>query len=343
MLKIIRNSSAFFILLALMLSAGAHGGESYVNVPPTVSGEWQDFLRKLPDPHLAPPYPAPDDREGWKKFRKDAEKLWKASSDAVIKRFGATVTAAEKGGVPVVEVRPEHWKDNGKILIYLHGGGYTTGSASSTAGNPAVMAYYTGLRVISIDYTVAPEGTWDKVTDEVIAVLAALEKEGYPPGRTAIWGDSAGGGLAAGAVLKMRDRGLAMPSAAVLWCPWSDITDTGDTYATLEKADPSYTYPRQLKHCADAYARPGDQKNPYVSPVYGDYSKGFPPTLIQGGTKEIFLSNYVRHYQALDQAGIPVKLDLYEGMIHVFMAILPDSPEGKRALKKAAQFIDRYL
>ena len=159
----------------------------------------------------------------------------------------------------------------------------------------------------------------------------------------AIYGDSAGGGLAAGSVLKMRDQGMGMPAAVVLWSPWSDITETGDTYVTLKHAEPSYIYENVLKPSANAYADPKDQKHPYVSPVYGDYTKGFPPTLIQGGTKEIFLSNFVRHYQALDAAGQTVKLDLYEGMIHVFMVAIPDSPESKLALSKVDAFLKEHL
>jgi acetyl esterase/lipase len=141
----------------------------------------------------------------------------------------------------------------------------------------------------------------------------------------------------------MRDQGLGMPAAVVLWSPWSDITDAGDTYATLQDADPLLFYPGNLQHCAAAYAEPKDQKHPYVSPVYGDYAKGFPPTLIQAGTKEIFLSNAVRHYQALDQAGIPVKLDLYEGMWHIFQVFHHDLPESKLARKKVRAFLEERL
>jgi acetyl esterase/lipase len=102
-------------------------------------------------------------------------------------------------------------------------------------------------------------------------------------------------------------------------------------------------YPGSLKNCADAYAAPSDQKHPYVSPVYGDYSQGFPPTLIQAGTKEIFLSNAVRHYQALDNAGIPVKLDLYEGMWHIFQVFNYDLPESKTARKKVRAFLSQHM
>lgn len=205
------------------------------------------------------------------------------------------------------------------------------------------MAEATGLRVISVDYTLAPHAKWQQITDQVIAVLEGLKKHNYTMKDIAIYGDSAGGGLAAGSVLKMRDQGMGMPAVVVLWSPWSDITDTGDSYVTLKHADPYYLYDRHLKPSADAYADPKDQKHPYVSPIYGDYSKGFPPTLIQGGSKEIFLSNFIRHYQALDTAGQVVKLDIYEGMTHVFQAALVGSPESKTALGKVSVFLKQYL
>jgi acetyl esterase/lipase len=94
---------------------------------------------------------------------------------------------------------------------------------------------------------------------------------------------------------------------------------------------------------AAAYADPKDQKNPYVSPVYGDFSRGFPPTLIQGGTREIFLSGFVRLYQAIDAAGRTVKLDLYEAMPHVFQNKAPASPESRQALGKMADFLKQHL
>ena len=157
-----------------------------------------------------------------------------------------------------------------------------------------------------------------------------------------MYGESAGGGLVAGAVLKMRDLGIALPGALVLWSPWADITAAGDSYGTLSKAEPFLTA-AGLQASADAYASRADQKNPYVSPVYGDFSRGFPPTLIQGGTKEIFLSHFIRLYQAIDSAGGEAKLDLYDGMPHVFQIIGPDSPEGKLALAKSARFMAAHL
>jgi monoterpene epsilon-lactone hydrolase len=205
------------------------------------------------------------------------------------------------------------------------------------------VADITGLRVISVNYTNPPELKYNKILEQVISVVKALLKAGYRWEDIGIYGDSAGGGLAAGTVLKMRDDGLGMPAVVILISPWSDLTENGDTYNTLKGKDPILAYGNSLGPSALAYAPVEEHKNPYVSPVYADYSKGFPPTLIQGGTKEIFLSNFVRQYQAIDQAGVPVKLDLYEGMWHVFQEINCDLPESKIAHNKMRDFVKKYL
>jgi epsilon-lactone hydrolase len=107
-----------------------------------------------------------------------------------------------------------------------------------------------------------------------------------------------------------------------------DVTPSGDTETTLHDADPNQLYEKHSKYAAAAFADHKDPKDPYASPVYGDFSKGFPPKLIQGGLKETLLSGFVRLYQALGVARVPVKLDLYEGMIHNFQDRIPDCPES---------------
>jgi len=141
----------------------------------------------------------------------------------------------------------------------------------------------------------------------------------------------------------MRDEGLGMPGAAVIISPRADITSAGDTYETLKEADPIRLYQPALAPASRAYADPSVHKTPYVSPVYADYSQGFPPTLIIGGTKEIFLSNCVRLYQAMDLAGVTVILDLYEGMWHDFQETSFDLPESIIAHQKMNAFFKKHL
>ena len=316
---------------------------AYVNIPETVSKEAQEFLRTLRDPALMPAFPDAGDLAGWKKVQAFAEAAGTATSAPRLKRYEHTVTEATLGGVPVLDVRPGNWQDDGKVLVYTHGGAHVMSSAASTLGRAVIAAHETGLRVISVDYTLAPFAKYNQMSDQVIAAIQALRNDGQRLGDMGIYGDSSGGGLAAAAVLKMRDRGLGMPAAVVMVSPWLDVTASGDTETTLRTADPNALYERHARQAAAAYADRENHKDPYASPVYGDYSKGFPPTLIQGGLKEVLLSGFVRMYQALDTVGVPVKLDLYEGMIHNFPDRIPDAPEAIAARQKMRAFLHQHL
>ncbi len=317
----------------------------FLEVPDTVSSEARKYLESLPDPATIPAWPAANDVAGWKKAWAATEAASEPKVQATLKRYQPTVEARKIGGVPVLEVKPKGWKESRKVLVHLHGGAYTMQSAHSRLPSSVPGADATGLRVISVDYTVAPAGKWPQVTDEVLAVIDGLQKEGHKLKDIAIYGESAGGALAAGGVLKMRDKGLGMPAAVVLWSPWADITNSGDSAITMKNFEPIFVYEKHYKPSADAYADPKDQKHPYVSPVYGDYSKGFPPTLIQGGTREVFLSHFVRQYRAIDAANGIAVLDLYDGMPHVFQMRpeMGDAPETRTALKKMAVFLKRHL
>lgn len=339
------TTCAVFAWLAASTGEGPPRGKPFVHVPDNVSPQGRKYLESLPDPATLPTWPAPDDVAGWKRAWQQAEKASEPHVEAILKRHEPTVTKRMLGGVPVLVVEPKGWKNDGKVLVHLHGGAYTLYSARSRLPSSVPAAHATGLRIVSVDYTVAPSGKWHKVVEEVLAVFAALRKEGHRPGDIALYGESAGGGLAAGSVLAMRDRKLPMPAAVVLWSPWADITNRGDSAITLKPFDPYYHYERHLGRAADAYADTKDQKHPYVSPVYGDYTKGFPPTLIQGGTRELFLSHFVRLYRAIDDAGGTAVLDLYDGMPHVFQmrTELVEAVETRTATKKMAAFLKRHL
>jgi len=319
--------------------------EPFIRAPDTVSPQARKYLELLPDPASLPALPAPNDLIGWKRAWLANEAANEPRVRATLKRYRPSVTKRTLGGVPVLDIKPKGWKENGKVRVHAHGGAYVLNSAHSRLQASVPAAAVTGLRVVSVDYTLAPVGKWRQVTDEMVAVIDALHKAGYGLRDIAVCGESAGGGLAAAAVLKMRDGGLGMPAAVVLWSPWSDLTNRGDSAVTLKSFDPNHLYDKHLKPAAAAYADPKDQKHPYVSPVYADYSKGFPPTLIQGGTREIFLSHFVRQYRAIDGAGRLAILDLYDGMPHNFQIrpAMADAPEARAALQKMRSFLKQHL
>lgn len=312
-------------------------------IPATISPEAQAFLATFPEPAAKPPSPAADDIAGWARAHAGNEAEVRQLNADIEARYKPQLAQTHLGGVPVLDIRPQSWSESRRILVYVHGGGYVLHSAASSLISSVPVADETGLRVCAVDYTCAPAAGYREIVSQVANVVTALRAAGHDWADIALFGDSAGAAIACAAVLKLRDERLGMPAAAILWSPWADIAEIGDSYATLRDADLVFRYEQHLKSAALAYAPAAEHRHPWVSPVYADYRTGFPPTLIQGGTKEIFLSNCVRLYQALDTAGQTAKLDLYEGMPHVFQAFNPDLPESKLARQKIKAFLDRYL
>lgn len=312
-------------------------------IPATVSPEAKAFLATFPEPAAKPRSPAADDVAGWARAFAGNEAEVRQLNAEIRVLYKPRIAEARLGGVPALDIRPQAWVESRRILVYVHGGGYVLHSATSSLFSSVPVADDTGLRVCAVDYTRAPKAGYREIVGQVAAVMTALREAGHDWAEIALFGDSAGAAIVCAAILKLRDEGRGLPAAAVLWSPWADIAEVGDSYATLRDADLVFCYERHLKSAALAYAPPSEHRHPWVSPVYADYRPGFPPTLIQGGTKEIFLSNGVRLYQALDTAGQTAKLDLYEGMPHVFQAFKPDLPESRLARQKMKAFLDRYL
>ena len=171
-----------------------------------------------------PPFVAPssDDLKGWQKLNQQLSPMFMQMSQPIVDCYQPNITATKMRDVNVLDIKPKDWRDNGKVLVYLHGGGYTLLDANSTLGNAATVANSTGLRVISIDYSLAPFSKWNQTTDDVVSVIRALRDQGYSLDDIAMYGDSAGGGLVAGSVLKMRDEGIGMPAALVPWS-WTNL------------------------------------------------------------------------------------------------------------------------
>ena len=262
---------------------------------------------------------------------------------ALAQKLGVTYSDDSIAGVPVLRIMPKNATTDGRVLVYIHGGGWIGGSIKSTFASPANFAVATGLPVISIEYGLAPEHDFRDITGQAVAVYKALLAQGHKAGQIGLFGDSAGGNIILGSTLRMRDEGLKLPAALVALSPCTDLGNDGDTRTTLAYVDPVLDSQVWLEAVMKAYAGKDGaaaMKNPWASPVYGDYTKPFPATLIQGGTREYLLSDFVREYQAIRTGGGEAVLDLYEGMPHVFQTYLKDTPEGKQAI---ATFRDFFL
>jgi len=311
-----------------------------INIPNTISNEAQEAIKNI-NQNIKEMYaPEPNDIKEWKKIQNMVESGSEKVNEFYIDKFKPQLEYLDISGVSVIEVSVGNATSNEDIIVYIHGGAFTLGSAKSNLYAAILLSNYTKRKVYTIDYTLAPEAHWEIVLNQTTNVIKDLSLKNK---KIAISGHSAGGSIACGSILKLQNEQFKLPYALLLLSPWSDISSDGDTYTVLKYEDPILDYNKFLKNSALAYSKNSDLKNPLISPIYGKYDNSFPPTLIQGGgTKEIFLSDFIRHYQVLDNANVFVKLDLYEGMFHVFPVLYPDLPESVMAFEKMNTFLDSF-
>lgn len=287
--------------------------------------------------------PAIADLAAWGR-RNQAELRAREAGNAVLRsRYAVDMRSLLLGGVAVTELRPCRGEIAGKVLLYTHGGGFVGGASHDALDSTLPLAEETGLRIVSIDYTLAPVADHTVIGEQVLAVLTALYAQGLSPGDIAMYGDSAGATIAASAMLRARDRGLPLPSALVLWSPWADLTCSGDSYRTLADAEPFYSAGGFLSQVAQCYAGRSSLTDPLVSVLYADYTENFPPTLIQCGTRELLFSDSVRLHRRMKEAGVDVDLELYDGLWHVFQFKPIESPEAATARVQTGRFLLRRL
>lgn len=287
--------------------------------------------------------PATDDPESFRRRNKEEMRKREPMNAALLERYAPELQALRLGGVPVTDIRPARGAIPGKVLIYTHGGGFVAGASHDALDSTLPLAEETGLRIVSVDYTTAPEADHALIGEQVLAVLAALYAEGFAPGDVGLYGDSAGATIAASAMLRARARGLPLPAGLVLWSPWADLTRSGDSYITLADAEPFYASDTLLATAARCYAGESALADPLVSVLFADYAAGWLPTLIQCGTRELLLSDSVRLHRRMLDGGVAVELELYDGLWHVFQFKPIDSPEAALARGRTGRFLLQRL
>jgi len=228
------------------------------------------------------------------------------------------------------------------VILYLHGGGYVQGSTNLQKDLVARISRASKSRVLMIDYRLAPENPYPAaLEDSVTAYKWLIDNEGINPKNIVISGDSAGGGLTAATLLKLRGLEITLPAAAVLLSPWTDLDMTGDSIRIKRRIDPIVDA-SGLFFAADLYIGDEDPKNPYISPLYGDLS-GLPPLLIQVGSAEAILDDSTRFAEKAKSAGVEVILDVWEDMVHVFQVFAAWAPEIEQAIEKIGEFIQKHI
>ncbi len=220
------------------------------------------------------------------------------------------------------------------IVLYLHGGAYAVGSVNGHRAMLARLAKACQMKVLAIDYRLAPEHPFPAALDDALTAYHWLISQDYDPSNIVIAGDSAGGGLAIATLVSLRDDKLPLPACAVCLSPWLNLSHTEQK--SNNNNDP-FLNPTILDVYARYYAGETDTANPLISPIFADL-QGLPPILIQVGTNEILLDQIQDFYEKARQANVEIELDCWQGMFHVFQ-MFPILPETKLSMKKIAKFI----
>jgi monoterpene epsilon-lactone hydrolase len=265
---------------------------------------------------------------------------------AVVDRFipippaGTETVLIDAGGVSAHRIITSAARQDRHIL-FLHGGGYVTGSPSLYRHLTWRMGAAARAAVLAIDYRLAPEHPFPAALDDAVTSYRWLLAGGGDPRRIAIMGDSAGGGLAFALLLKLRDERTPLPAAAVALSPWTDLALTGPSVRENAEVDPMLNVDgaRELAAC---YLAGADPRTPYASPLYGDPA-GLPPALIQVGSDEVARDDAVRMAQRLRAAGCHVELEIWPRMPHVWHLFAPLMPEANRAIARIGTFLDSNM
>lgn len=230
---------------------------------------------------------------------------------------GTVVTAERLAGVPIERVATAA-SDPGRVVLHLHGGGYTIGTPAAARGWAAALAHTGGLTVVGPDYRLAPEHPFPAGLDDAEAVWRALvDTGGVDASRIALSGDSAGGGLAVALAARLRDAGAPGPAALVLVSPWLDLTNDRLGDRPLIARDP-LLQPAWLAQAAEAYTSGGtDLADPAVSPLLGSLA-GLPPVLVQAGADDLLIADSISFVAGVQAAGGQAQLSIGNGLWHDF-------------------------
>jgi monoterpene epsilon-lactone hydrolase len=236
---------------------------------------------------------------------------------------------------------PEEF-DSDKVVLYLHGGGYIEGSLISHQDLAMRIGRAAKARVLLVDYRLAPEDPFPAaVEDAVKSYKWLIENQKIVPNKIVIAGDSAGGGLTLVTLIKLRDDNISLPAAGVCLSPWTDVALTSESLIRNAKVDP-FLKLYDLVFMADLYVGDNDPKNPYISPLYADLHD-LPPILIQVGTAESIEDDSVRFAEKAKKAGVDVKLEVFDDMIHAFQVFADWAPEGQDGIDKIGAYIQEKL
>lgn len=242
--------------------------------------------------------------------------------------------------VPGEWVRPVRSPHDGPVVLHLHGGAYTFCSPTTHRGLTRNLARFSRGAAWVPDYRLAPEFRYPAALDDAVRTYTwLLEDVGVAPSRIAVTGDSAGGGLALGLLLRARDEGLPLPACYVGLSPWTDLTGASPSIQANNGRDAIFgSIPVALAgRLGELYH--SETTDPLVSPVYADLS-GLPPMLVHVGAHDLIRDDGLRLVERAREHGVDASAGIFAGMWHVFQAF--PVPESGRSLREVGGFVRRH-
>ena len=227
-----------------------------------------------------------------------------------------------------------------KVVLYVHGGGYVSGSCNDHRGFVSKLAKKSGVICLTYEYRLAPEHPFPAALDDSVKMYQELLTSGYKPENILVAGESAGGGLCLAILLALKDRNISLPVAAVAISPWTDLTCSSDSYQTKNKV--SLAPLNSWTVFSSYYVGDKLATSPLISPLFGDL-KGLPPILINSGVDDELFDDGEKFCQKAKAAGVDVTFRKGQGMIHCYPLLAPMFPEATEAMNEIIVFVRRYL
>ena len=227
-----------------------------------------------------------------------------------------------------------------RLILYVHGGGYVSGSCSDHRGFVSKFAKNTGVTNLVYEYRLAPENPFPAALGDSVKVYQWLLKSGFKPENILIAGESAGGGLCLAILLALKEQNIPLPVAAVAISPWTDLTCSSESYRTKNKV--SLAPLNSWKVFSSYYIGNNQANNPLISPLFGDL-KGLPPILINSGVDDELFEDGEKFYLKARSAGVDITFTAGIGMVHCYPLLAPMFSEATEAMSEIVNFVRQYL
>ncbi len=305
--------------------------------PASISAEARAKLEQLVGHDSVPlnsrhTMPLPEDYAGWMAVKATADGQYAAAVKGLAGTLRSHVETVNTDAATIHVAMPETISYPECAYIDFHGGALVFGGGDACIAQARMQADQHGVLCYGVDYRTPPQHPYPAALDDAMAAYRYV-LERHAPKRIIVSGRSAGGNLAAAMLLRAKEEALPMPAGLVLLSPQVDLTESGDSFQVNQLVD--VVLPGSLMRNNQLYAAGRDLSHPHLSPLFGNLT-GFPPSFLQSGTRDLFLSNTVRMHRALRQAGVAADLHVFEAMPHG--GFMGNTPEDRDLAREVFRF-----